>query len=873
MAIRISCPSCDASLSFDDEKRGKKVRCKKCEEMFTLPGSNGKAKASAEAAAVQNGRKVKVKPAAATADDDDDDRPAKKKKKKPAPKKGNGVLLIVGGVAALLLLVVAGAAGLGAWLYFGKKPETTIAHTHEPPPEPEKKKEPEPAKTKEPEKKVEPEPKTGPPPLSPELQKVKDATVFVSATMPNQKRYEGTGFLAVEDGLVLSNASVLGMLDATAPPPLRIDVTLYPGEPNEATAATVISLGVDRDADLVALRVTAPVKLPTLPAYLMFEDSAKVMEAQPVHVASFPFEAKARKPFLITPTAIDTIKKAPLTGKHTEMKIGGGINRATSGGPVVTAAGAVVGISAGDDKTRLATPADLIRRFLDGSIGDATIGKVTKDSKVPVTYQISDPLRRVKEVRVEAWIGNAGPNRPYSYTPPPKLPGDGDRKAQPLLHLKASARVGSSASGPAVGDAVLPANVPTGQVVWLQPVITLKDNTMQWGIATTVTPPPTSPYDLKPANLTVKLTNPVDRTAKLDTTFSQTIKKNTTSAHITADIRENMGPDPDGAQMKTAYGNLTNADGQNVATGKPILDLVHQIPTTYTLDSFNKLTKRTPRAFDAKAPKDSSGPATTMQFQIGTAFEAGIVPMPNMTKQPADAWTTNYGIMMRSKGKTAEGNMALNLTYEGFLKRTTRNEAIITVTGKLQFPNSPDFKMFEGNVTGKIGFDEPGGYISSTQLKITNATDGSDRDSFTLDVDIQRNAGNSNIQLVMDTKPPDMPKPDGKPKNIVDVKGALTTASPFDPGLTDPNPKKKKIAYKQDIQSPVMMKQGKNYTIHVTAIGFQPYIRLTTPNGVIPQQSAGKLTYRATADTPFSVSVISHDGKIGTFHLTIQEAP
>ena len=44
MAIRITCPSCDASLSFDDEKAGKKVRCKKCEELIPLPAAKSSKK-------------------------------------------------------------------------------------------------------------------------------------------------------------------------------------------------------------------------------------------------------------------------------------------------------------------------------------------------------------------------------------------------------------------------------------------------------------------------------------------------------------------------------------------------------------------------------------------------------------------------------------------------------------------------------------------------------------------------------------------------------------------------------------------------------------------------------------------------------------
>jgi S1-C subfamily serine protease len=782
-----------------------------------------------------------------------------KKKNKPQAKKGNTLIFLLVGVAAFMVVMCAGVAGVGAWFLFGSKPAETpnVNASPEPKNEPEPKKEPEPDKKPEKKKEPEPEPKTGPAPLSRELQKVKDATVFTSALMPNGRKYEGTGFLAEEDGVVVTNAHVLGMLDATAPAPTKIEVTLFPGEQNESKTLGM-PLAVDRTLDLVALRVTEP----KLPACLMLEDSAKVAEAQPVHVACYPFEAKVRKDFSIVSTAIARLKKAP-TGKLDEVQVGAGITRASSGGPVVTAGGAVVGIAGGDDKTSLATPADLIHRFLNGKIGDAAIDKVVlagKDAKVPVTYQLSDPLRRIMEFRVEVWIGNPGPDRPYSHAPPIKAPGDGDRKPQPLVPQKNFAK----------GDVPLPAPIPAGQVIWLQPVIVLKDSSMQWGVATTVMPPTPSPYDLKPANLTVNLKTPKERTVKLDATFTTTTKKTTTSAHIMADILESMGTDTDGPQMKTAYGsNLSNTDGSNTATPKQILDLVHLIPTTYGLDNTNKLTKRVPRFLDTKLPKESKDPALTMQFQIGTAFEAGIVPMPNRTVQPMEAWPTSYPILMRSKQKPAEGNLALNSTYQGFLKRANRNEAIITVTGKLTF-NNPDYKKFEGNVSGTIGFDEAGGYISSTQLKITNADDG-DKAGFALDIDIQRSAGNGgNIQLVQDKQPD--PKPDpGKPKTILDQKGMLAVGGLFDPTLSDA--KKKKFAYKQDFQSPVMMQQGKTYTIHVAAMGFDPYIRLITPAGVVQQNQGGKLVYQATANTPFSVSVISHNGKVGTFHVTVQESP
>src|SRR5262249_58619015 len=38
MSIQMACPGCGASYTLSDELRGKKVRCKKCEEIFAVNG-------------------------------------------------------------------------------------------------------------------------------------------------------------------------------------------------------------------------------------------------------------------------------------------------------------------------------------------------------------------------------------------------------------------------------------------------------------------------------------------------------------------------------------------------------------------------------------------------------------------------------------------------------------------------------------------------------------------------------------------------------------------------------------------------------------------------------------------------------------------
>src|SRR5271163_4012331 len=41
MAVQTTCPHCEASYPLPDEKKGQKVKCKKCQEAFTV-GANGK---------------------------------------------------------------------------------------------------------------------------------------------------------------------------------------------------------------------------------------------------------------------------------------------------------------------------------------------------------------------------------------------------------------------------------------------------------------------------------------------------------------------------------------------------------------------------------------------------------------------------------------------------------------------------------------------------------------------------------------------------------------------------------------------------------------------------------------------------------------
>ena len=85
------------------------------------------------------------------------------------------------------------------------------------------------------------------------LKKVKDSTVYLQVTLPDGSVVQGTGFV-IGSPLILTNAHVLGMLDADSRPPQKISVVFRSGESDSRTVPGIVR-GVDRESDLGVVRV------------------------------------------------------------------------------------------------------------------------------------------------------------------------------------------------------------------------------------------------------------------------------------------------------------------------------------------------------------------------------------------------------------------------------------------------------------------------------------------------------------------------------------------------------------------------------------------------------------------------------------------
>jgi S1-C subfamily serine protease len=631
------------------------------------------------------------------------------------------------------------------------------------------------------------------------VRRAKQATVYLKVTTEGGQTAEGSGFLALEPGIVITNAHVLGMLRANSKPPTSVAVVLHSGEVNEMQLTAKV-LGVDRASDLAVLRVEGK-----LPAPLQFSSNDELFETQKVYIFGFPFGKELGKNITVSESSVSSLRK-DARGTLERIQVNGGMHPGNSGGPVVNSLGHVVGIAvSGIRATQInfAIPARTVNSLLDGRIQDVKSGELFRQKtevRVPLHYSCLDPLQRIREIRVEVWAGKPATNRSFSPKQPQPQAGDGPRQSHAIKYGNATASA----------DVLLPP-LAEGQVAWVQPVLVFAKGPSQWA------PPqafdPALAVERMPSNLTVRLTDQKERTVHLKTTQSMTLTKGKSKfvASETAelDILESFGSDPKGALVRTGFSlpDLTyEVDAKKGKASPQVASMLQQVPPSFVIDETNKLRSRVNINLNPKLSRVVREQVSDHLTHICNSYEAANLILPNRQMQPRGSWPAELPMLLKTGAKTELVDLVMTCTYEGMRSRSGNPEALVSFDGRVKGRNTLRDKV-DGQVAGKFTFDAKRGFISSVTMVISSdASDptGEIHALCALAVDLTRVEGNPRkIELPKGRSTPPVVATTPNPK------GVETTSTRL---FTKPAQSKTPTSYMKVVSSPGdFIGQGKTY--------------------------------------------------------------
>src|ERR1043165_4419121 len=152
------------------------------------------------------------------------------------------------------------------------------------------------------------------------LRSLKDATVYIRVQLPNGRVSQGSGFFALEPGLIFTNARLVGMLEPDSRRPKKVDVTIRSGEANSRTLAAEL-LGVDGETDLAVLRVVGK----DLPTPVKLASAKGLVETQEVFIFGFPFGKQLGNNITVSKTSISSLRK-DTNGTVIKVQTNGGMH-------------------------------------------------------------------------------------------------------------------------------------------------------------------------------------------------------------------------------------------------------------------------------------------------------------------------------------------------------------------------------------------------------------------------------------------------------------------------------------------------------------------------------------------------------------------
>ncbi|MBX7106393.1 MAG: trypsin-like peptidase domain-containing protein, partial [Gemmataceae bacterium] len=526
---------------------------------------------------------------------------------------------------------------------------------------------------------------------------------------------DGSGWLA-EPGIVVTNAHVIGMVDRAARPPLGVDVYFDAGMPSVKKFAAKI-LTVDHDNDLAVLQ------LPTtegLPEPMPIVPSGDLFEGQRLFVLGFPMGQRLGStmgdgidPLKTQLKVRDTSVAGRLDNKRTGLlkyiQVEGGLTPGNSGGALVDMNGAVrcvaVAIMPGT-QIGFTIPSEYAARLLQGFPLETKPQYAYKDGSVarmPVEIKFGDPLKRVKKVQLDYWVGQPGNPRRSAKSLPKLRPGDLERKTVDLTYDAEKAK--------ATGDFILPEAEP-GTAYWVQPRYVDGQGQESWGDAVFFAPdgPPLDRRDValkaifKPGASRLVDVN-LDASYRYVYLGSDMGEEN----HLFVTLAETVG-----AWNAAKKGQMVGYQFTDLRFGQPRTqgellkimltlvqapDLPARIRNVLTMTIYNKDgTMSNNVAADLSNVQPITLRPVFSQFndQVLQCIQTMSVKLPNATIKVGDTWSQPTNLLIAARSRFEPALFTMNMKYLGVRDRGGRLEAVVEIKGAIaQDPKAKSIELRE----------------------------------------------------------------------------------------------------------------------------------------------------------------------------------
>lgn len=549
------------------------------------------------------------------------------------------------------------------------------------------------------------------------LKKVKNATVYLRVTLPDDRVVEGSGFFGGASNVILTNRHVLGMLSADGRPPQKIEVIVGNGEAHEKTYVGKLAQ-VDPVADLAAVVVAGPGS----PAPLPLAPAKELSETQTLFVFGFPFGKQLGKNITVSKTSVSSLRKDP-AGRVRDVQVNGGMHPGNSGGPVVDAKGRVVGVAvAGVRGTQIhfAIASETVQHFLAGRMHVTVVRSPYREGDVvrlPITYRMVDPLGQIGKVLVDAWTGKPGPARKATAKAGgvEALPGDSRHETYPFTYEGHVAE----------GEIGLPP-LSKDRVLWTQVSIVRRNGQRTWY--------PASPYagqfavvERKP--VTLAYAHRPDQPCQLDLSTTTDLKLRALDggdSHLVLGFKAVMlertlpasGPDGlAGATFTFSRVSLSDKlDNKELPADKIMLRSLQSLRAVRALARVDKQGAVTPLKVSAAVSN-----TTTRQDllwvagQALQALEAVTVPLPGQEVSHDRPWKAQRRLVLGSQKRSQPAIIDVTYTYHGTRVRDGRSEALVFLQGEVRGQKGAR-QLVSGRMDGQAVID-----LKTNQVRYADA--------------------------------------------------------------------------------------------------------------------------------------------------------